>query len=176
MEEALGHAYPDEPNTTVPATCENDGLKTFVCANGCGIDKTEVITAIGHAYPTEPTTTIHLVAGGDLNITDKVVAAGGADRDYTKAFLDIAHQLQLMQQARALAAEGKTVVLVLHDLSMALGCADSMAVMSEGKCLFQGSPEDVFLSRCLDAAFGVEMQRFRTPNGWKYCWNGKHIP
>lgn len=96
--------------------------------------------------------------------------------DEPTAFLDIAHQLQLMEQAKALAGEGKTVVLVLHDLSMALGCADSMAVMSEGKCLFQGSPEDVFLSRCLDAAFGVEMQRFWTPNGWKYCWNGKHIP
>ena len=96
--------------------------------------------------------------------------------DEPNAFLDIAHQLQLMEQAKALAGEGKTVVLVLHDLSMALGCADSMAVMSEGKCLFQGSPEDVFLSRCLDAAFGVEMQRFWTPNGWKYCWNGKHIP
>ena len=96
--------------------------------------------------------------------------------DEPNAFLDIAHQLQLMEQAKALAGEGKTVVLVLHDLSMALGCADSMAVMSEGKCLFQGSPEDVFLSRCLDAAFGVEMQRFWTPNGWKYCWNGKQIP
>ena len=96
--------------------------------------------------------------------------------DEPNAFLDIAHQLQLMEQAKTLAGEGKTVVLVLHDLSMALGCADSMAVMSEGKCLFQGSPEDVFLSRCLDAAFGVEMQRFWTPNGWKYCWNGKHIP
>jgi len=96
--------------------------------------------------------------------------------DEPNAFLDIAHQLQLMEQAKALAGEGKTVVLVLHDLSMALDCADSMAVMSEGKCLFQGSPGDVFLSRCLDAAFGVEMQRFWTPNGWKYCWNGKHIP
>lgn len=43
--------------------------------------------------PTEPTTTVHLVAGGDLNITDWVVSSGGADRDYTNAFLDIAHLL-----------------------------------------------------------------------------------
>ena len=40
-----------------------------------------------------PTTTVHLVAGGDLNITDRVVASGGADRVYTNAFLDIAHLL-----------------------------------------------------------------------------------
>ncbi len=35
-------------------------------------------------------TTIHLVAGGDLNITDKVVASGGSNFDYTAAFMDVA--------------------------------------------------------------------------------------
>lgn len=40
-----------------------------------------------------PTTVIHLAAAGDLNITDAVVAAGGAEYDYTDAFLDVAHIL-----------------------------------------------------------------------------------
>ena len=34
-------------------------------------------------------TVIHLVAGGDINITDKVVASGGANYDYSDVFLDI---------------------------------------------------------------------------------------
>lgn len=34
-------------------------------------------------------TVIHFVAGGDLNVTDKVVAAGGENYDYEKTFLDI---------------------------------------------------------------------------------------
>lgn len=93
--------------------------------------------------------------------------------DEPNAFLDIAHQLQLMEQARALAGEGKTVVLVLHDLTMALECADSLAVLGEGTCLLQGSPEEVFLSGCLNRAFGVEVRRFRTPEGWKYYYGGK---
>jgi len=93
--------------------------------------------------------------------------------DEPNTFLDIAHQLQLMDQARALAAEGKTVVLVLHDLSMALDCADSLAVFGGGKCLFQGSPEKVFLSGCLDSAFKVQVQRVQTPDGWKYYFSGK---
>lgn len=40
---------------------------------------------------TEPSkdTVIHFVAGGDVNITDKVVAAGGPDYDYTNIFLDV---------------------------------------------------------------------------------------
>ncbi len=42
--------------------------------------------------PTEPDTVIHLVAGGDVNVTDKVVAAGeGSDGyDYTQLLLDAA--------------------------------------------------------------------------------------
>lgn len=41
--------------------------------------------------PQVPDTVIHLVAGGDLNITDKVVASGVTDGgyDYTEAFLDV---------------------------------------------------------------------------------------
>lgn len=88
--------------------------------------------------------------------------------DEPNTFLDIAHQLQLMEQAKTLAAAGKTVVLVLHDLSMAMEHADCLAVFSAGTCLFQGSPEKAFLSGCLDKAFGVEVHRVQTPDGWKY--------
>ncbi|MBQ6851756.1 MAG: CapA family protein [Oscillospiraceae bacterium] len=41
----------------------------------------------------ESSTTIHFVAGGDLNVTDGVVASGGSDYDYTGVFMDIAHLL-----------------------------------------------------------------------------------
>ena len=44
--------------------------------------------------PDTPTTTIHIMAAGDLNITDKVVQSGKAEYgdyyDYTEAFLDVA--------------------------------------------------------------------------------------
>ena len=41
----------------------------------------------------ESSTTIHFVAGGDLNITDAVVASGGSSYDYTGVFMDVAHLL-----------------------------------------------------------------------------------
>lgn len=93
--------------------------------------------------------------------------------DEPNAFLDIAHQLQLMEQAKALAEEGKTVVLVLHDLSMALECADSMVVLRDGECLFAGRPEEAFLSGSLQRAFGVLLRRVKTPEGWKYYFSAK---
>ena len=93
--------------------------------------------------------------------------------DEPNSFLDIAHQLQLMDQARTLAAESKTVVLVLHDLALAMDWGDSLAVLSEGSCLFQGSPEEAFQSGCLDRAFGIRVRRANTPEGWKYYFSGK---
>ena len=94
--------------------------------------------------------------------------------DEPNNFLDIAHQLQLMDHARALATEGKTVVLVLHDLSMAMDCGDSLVVLWNGKCLFQGSPEEAFFSGNLDCAFGVKVCRVETPQGWKYYFSAKN--
>ena len=85
--------------------------------------------------------------------------------DEPNTFLDIAHQLQLMEQARALAAEGKTVVLVLHDLAMALEYADELVVLSRGTVLCQGGPQAVFDSGCLGEAFGVAVERRWTSEG-----------
>lgn len=39
------------------------------------------------------TTTIHLAFGGDVNVTDKVVASGGVTNNYTRVFMDVAHIL-----------------------------------------------------------------------------------
>lgn len=95
--------------------------------------------------------------------------------DEPNTFLDIAHQLQLMEQAKALAREGKAVVLVLHDLSMALDCADFLAVVHNGQCLFRGRAEEVYLSGCLETAFSVQVQRVQTTDGWKYYFSDKRL-
>ena len=95
--------------------------------------------------------------------------------DEPNSFLDIAHQLQLMKQARALAEEGKAVVLVLHDLSLALEYADFLAVLCEGRCIFRGSPEDAFLEGSLSSAFGVNLKRMETSEGWKYYFSSDFV-
>lgn len=94
--------------------------------------------------------------------------------DEPNTYLDIAHQMQLMQYARVLAGEGKTVVVVLHDLPMAMEYADSLAVLFRGQCLFHGNPEEAFLSGCLEQAFGVHVLRIQTPDGWKYYFSCKN--
>lgn len=90
--------------------------------------------------------------------------------DEPNTYLDIAHQLQLMTLARLLAAEGKAVVLVLHDLAMALETADHLAVMENGTLLCQGDAETVFASGALRQAFGVAVNRIQTMDGWRYYY------
>lgn len=88
--------------------------------------------------------------------------------DEPNAWLDIAHQLGLMELCRKLAQEGKAVVLVLHDLNLAMEYADRIALLSEGTLLMQGTPEEIYESGALERAFGVTVYRCDGPEGRHY--------
>lgn len=90
--------------------------------------------------------------------------------DEPTTYLDISHQLQMMDHARFLSEEGKTVVMVLHDLSMAMQIADQLVVMDQGCMVNQGTPQEIYDSGCLDRVFGVKVARTQTKNGWHYYY------
>ena len=91
--------------------------------------------------------------------------------DEPTTYLDIRHQMQMMQIARSLAEQGKAVVLVLHDLRMALQEADKIALMKEGELLNVGSPEKLYESGLLDQVFGVKVYKMETPHGVQYYYH-----
>lgn len=88
--------------------------------------------------------------------------------DEPTTFLDISHQLRLMEVAKELARKGKAVVLVLHDLSLAMRTADIMVVMREGTILQTGSPKEVYQSGGLQQAFDVKIKQVDTEYGVQY--------
>lgn len=90
--------------------------------------------------------------------------------DEPTTFLDVAHQLEVMATARRLAKEGKAVLLVLHDLCLALRWADEAAVLAGGGLLFRGTAEEAFESGVLDQTFGVRLARVETEDGWQYYY------
>lgn len=90
--------------------------------------------------------------------------------DEPTAFLDIAHQLQLMNLAKDLTARGKTVVLVLHDLTLALEHSDALVVLGSGCVVSSGTPEEVFRSGCVKDVFGVDVGRTELAGQWKYFY------
>lgn len=88
--------------------------------------------------------------------------------DEPTAFLDISHQLALMDTAASLAREGRAVVMVLHDLALALRRADRLAVLSAGELLAEGTPEEICALGVIDRAFNVRLRRAETPDGPQY--------
>lgn len=94
--------------------------------------------------------------------------------DEPTTYLDVAHQFRIMTMARALADEGKAVVLVLHDLPMALKYADRMAVLEQGRIVGVGTPEQIFASGVLSRVFDVGVYKTETPMGTHYfCTPGE---
>lgn len=67
--------------------------------------------------------------------------------------LDIGHQQLIMSLCRRLAADGRAVLAVLHDLNLAGAFADRVMVMSDGRVVASGTPEEVLSPDLLSAVF-----------------------
>ncbi len=90
--------------------------------------------------------------------------------DEPTTYLDVKHQMEVMSVSRRLAELGRAVVLVLHDLSLALREADQLAVLEEGMLRRTGTAEEIFSSGVLDRVFGVAVKRIWTEHGWQYYY------
>lgn len=88
--------------------------------------------------------------------------------DEPTSFLDIAHQIKLMELCKALAHDGKAIVTVMHDIPMTLKYADEIAVMWEGGIAVTGTPLQVYESGILDKVFGVRVKYTDTESGRIY--------
>ena len=88
--------------------------------------------------------------------------------DEPTTYLDIRHQLETMRLVKELARQGKAVVLVIHDLCLAMETADKIAVLAKGRLLMADTPEKVFASGILNRVMGVDLHRTATADGWHY--------
>lgn len=75
--------------------------------------------------------------------------------DEPTTFLDIAHQIELLELLADLNAEGRTVVAVLHDLNHACRYASHLVAMRAGAILAEGRPSDVVTEKLVEAVFGL---------------------
>jgi iron complex transport system ATP-binding protein len=76
--------------------------------------------------------------------------------DEPTTFLDIAHQVEVLDLIRQLNHErGRTVVAVLHDLNQAARYADHLVAMKAGRIIAQGPPRDVVTAELVQEVFGL---------------------
>lgn len=99
------------------------------------------------------------VSGGEL--ARVLIARALAQRpavliaDEPAAGLDPAHQLALFAHFRRIAAQGCSVVVALHDLSLAARFCHKVVLLRAGSVIAAGEPEKVLTSEHLRDAYGV---------------------
>lgn len=77
--------------------------------------------------------------------------------DEPTTYLDLAHQLDILLLLQRLnEEEGRTIVMVLHDLNHASRFSHFMIAMKNGKLIKEGSPEDVMTCANLQEVFDID--------------------
>jgi len=75
--------------------------------------------------------------------------------DEPTTFLDIAHQIELLDLLADLHRGGSTIVAVLHDLNHAARYADHLIVMGEGRVVASGAPREIVTAELVEEVFGL---------------------
>ena len=83
--------------------------------------------------------------------------------DEPTTYLDLAHALEVIDLVDDLHEAGRTVVMVLHDLNLAVRYSDHLIVMKSGAILAQGHPRSVISSELLHEAFGLSARVIDDP-------------
>lgn len=74
--------------------------------------------------------------------------------------LDIRHQIRLLKHLRG---SGLTVIVVLHDLNLAAATCDRIGVLSAGRLVASGTPDEVITPEVIANVFGVTTSVVRHP-------------
>ncbi|HLP88073.1 MAG TPA: ABC transporter ATP-binding protein [Nostocaceae cyanobacterium] len=79
--------------------------------------------------------------------------------DEPTTYLDLAHQIEILDLLWELnKLQGKTLVMVLHDLNQACRYADYLIAIKEGKIYAQGIPEEIMTKTMVQDVFGIDCQ------------------
>jgi iron complex transport system ATP-binding protein len=79
--------------------------------------------------------------------------------------LDPRHALDAARRLRKLADEGKTVVVALHDLDLALRVADDVVALKDGRVMAAGPAGEMFTEATLGALYELDTRVTRNDNG-----------
>lgn len=86
--------------------------------------------------------------------------------DEPTAFLDLPHKIETMRILRNVAQKTKKAILLsIHDLNLAIRCADQLWIIDRKGNMITGTPEDLVLSGIFGSAFEIEGVRFDAARG-----------
>lgn len=83
--------------------------------------------------------------------------------DEPTSALDLGHQIEVFELIQELTGEGKTVVMVVHDLMSACRYADQLVAMRDGRIIAHGKPDTVMTAELVRTLYGVDCQVVKEP-------------
>ncbi|HUQ56042.1 ABC transporter ATP-binding protein [Lentzea sp.] len=83
--------------------------------------------------------------------------------DEPTTYLDLAHAIDVIDLVDDLHEGGCTIVMVLHDLNLAVRYSDNLIVMKSGSIVAQGHPSQVITSELLLDTFGLQAKVIDDP-------------
>lgn len=84
--------------------------------------------------------------------------------DEPTTYLDLAHSIDVLELVSTLNKEqGKTIVMVLHDLNLAARYSDNLVLMKDGSVTALGSPESTITPQALRDVFGLDSRVIEDP-------------
>jgi iron complex transport system ATP-binding protein len=84
--------------------------------------------------------------------------------DEPTTFLDLAHQIEVLDLLYDLnQQQGRTIVMVLHDLNQACRYADYLVTVKNGRFFAAGDPQSLMTEELVQAVFNVECRIFSDP-------------
>lgn len=83
--------------------------------------------------------------------------------DEPTTYLDIAHQIEVLELTRELQRSGRTVVAVLHELHLAFRYGSHLIVMRDGRILAEGRPAEIVTEALIEEAFDLPCRVISDP-------------
>ena len=83
--------------------------------------------------------------------------------DEPTSALDLGHQIEVLELVRRLSSQGKTVVMVIHDLPSACRYADHIIAMHQGIIIAEGRPTDIVTEALVEQLYGVRCTLLSEP-------------
>jgi iron complex transport system ATP-binding protein len=83
--------------------------------------------------------------------------------DEPTTYLDIAHQIDILDLCADLNEQGRTLVAVLHDLNQATRYATHLIAMKSGAVVASGDPGEIITAELVESIYGLKCEVIEDP-------------
>lgn len=137
---------PHLPSWGIPTDADQEAVESAIAKADCTGIRTRQVPTLSGGERARVLLARALAAEPTVLFADEPVSS-----------LDLGHQLQTMQLLHDFASEQRSVVVVMHDLSLAVRYCHRLVLMHKGKLVATGEPASVLSNQNIADVYGVSV-------------------